>query len=167
MLNLRLYRAAWLPVLFCLVVAAFSLHDRPRGIATTLAPDAFDGSAASRTLDGLARAFPDRRPGSVGDNALAARVRAGFIRSFGADRVRVRRFHARTIDGERDLLNVIAERPGRSERRIVVLAHRDAVGRGAKADLSGTAGLLELADVFAGRPAPRTTPRTPAVRSTP
>ena len=62
-------------------------------------------------------------------------MRAGFIRSFGADRVRVRRFHARTIDGERDLLNVIAERPGRSERRIVVIAHRDAVGRGAKADL--------------------------------
>ena len=156
MLNLRLYRAAWLPVLFCLVVVAFSLQARPRPIETTVPPDAFDGPGAARTLEGLARAFPDRRPGSAGDNGLADRVRAGFVRAFTADRVRERRFHARTIDGERDLRTVIAERPGRSERRIVVLAHRDSAGHDAKAELSGTAALLELANVFAGRVTQRT-----------
>jgi hypothetical protein len=151
MLNLRLYRAAWIPVALCLLVAAFSLRDRPRGVVTTLSPDAFDGPAATRTLEGLAKAFPDRRAGSLGDNALAARVKTGFVHAFGADRVRERDFQARTIDGARDLVTVIAERPGRSERRIVVLAHRDAAARGSKAELSATAGLLALADVFAGR----------------
>src|SRR3954469_20445212 len=111
MLNLRLYRGGCIPVLLCLFVAAFSLRDRPRGVETTLSPDAFDGPAATRTLQGLARSFPSRRAGSAGDDALAARVQAGFVRSFGAGRVRERRFHARTIDGERDLISVIAERP--------------------------------------------------------
>ena len=156
MLNLRLYRAAWLPVIFCLVVVAFSLQARPRPIETTVPPDAFDGPAAARTLEGLAAAFPDRRPGSVGDDGLADRVRAGFVRAFTADRVRERRFRARTIDGPRDLRTVIAERPGRSEHRIVVLAHRDAAGHEAKAELSATAALLELANVFQGRVTQRT-----------
>lgn len=151
MLNLRLYRAAWLPVLFCLVIVAFSLSERPPGIETTVPPDAFDGPRAARTLEGLARAYPDRRPGSAGDNGLAERVRQGFVRAFGASRVRERRFTARTIDGRRELRTVIVERLGRSGRRVVVLAHRDAAARGAKAELSATAALLELADVFGGR----------------
>jgi hypothetical protein len=151
MLNLRLYRAAWLPVLFVLVVVAFSLSERPPGIETTVPPDAFDGPRTARTLEGLARRFPDRRPGSAGDSGLAERVRQGFVRSFGARRVRERRFTARTIDGRRELRTVVVERLGRSGRRIVVLAHRDAAARGAKAELSATAALLELADVFGGR----------------
>jgi hypothetical protein len=151
MLNLRLYRAAWLPVLFVLFIVAFSLEERPPGIETTVPPDAFDGPRAARTLEGLARAFPDRRPGSAGDTGLAERVRQGFVRSFGPSRARERRFTARTIDGRRELRTVIVERPGRSGRRIVVLAHRDAADRGAKAQLSATAALLELADVFGGR----------------
>src|SRR3954447_20390995 len=156
MLNLRLYRAAWLPVLFCLAVVAFSLHARPRGIATTLAPDAFDGPNAARLLEGLATAFPDRRPGSAGDDGLAERVRVGFVHAFGADRVRERRVRERTIDGRRELRTVIAERPGRSLHRIVILAHRDAAAGTSKADLSATAALLELAEVFGGRVTRRT-----------
>src|SRR3954463_14933788 len=146
MLNLRLYRAAWLPVLFCLAVVAFSLHARPRGIATTLAPDAFDGPNAARLLEGLATAFPDRRPGSAGDDGLAERVRVGFGPAFGGGRVRGgrgrggasggRRVRERTIDGRRELRTVIAERPGRSLHRIVILAHRDAAAGTSKADLS-------------------------------
>src|SRR6185295_9530677 len=72
------------------------------------------------------------------------------------NRVRERTFRARTVDGERTLRTVIAERPGRSERRIVVLAHRDAAAPGAEAELSGTAALLELAKVFSGRVTRRT-----------
>ena len=151
MLNLRLYRAAWLPVLFVLLIVGFSLTERPPGIETTVPPDAFDGPRAARTLEGLARAFPDRRPGSAGDARLADRVHAGFARAFGADRVRERSFGARTIDGRRSLRTVIVERPGRSGRRIVILAHRDSADHEAKADLSATAGLLELAAVFGGR----------------
>ena len=37
----RLYRAALVPVLFALVLLAFSLENRPRALTTSLAPDAF------------------------------------------------------------------------------------------------------------------------------
>jgi hypothetical protein len=162
MLDPRIYRVGLVPVVLALVVVAFSLGDRPRPIRTTLAPDAFNGTRAlsglrppDRTgLPSLVRDFPDRRPGSVGDQQLAERI-ANALRD---DRFRVRRtrFSAETIDGKRELENVIAERPGRSSRRIVVLAHRDAAARGAAAELSGTAALLELGRVFKERVTTRT-----------
>ena len=43
MLDTRLYRAAFVPLVLALLVAAFALGERPRPIGTTLAPDAFDG----------------------------------------------------------------------------------------------------------------------------
>ena len=46
---------------------------------------------------------------------------------------------------------MVGTRAGFSERRIVVVAHRDALDRPATAQLSGTAGLIELARVFRGR----------------
>jgi len=71
--------------------------------------------------------------------------------------VRSVRFTGQTIDGERSLTNVIAQRPGSTNATpIVILAHRDAAARGARAELSGTAALLELAHVFAGRETKRT-----------
>jgi Peptidase family M28 len=156
MLNGRIYRAACLPLLLALVVAGVSFSDRSGPITSTLATDAFDGARAAEELSSLARSFPDRRPGSAGDDALAEHVahtleglgkvgRGGF-------QVHVSHFRAQTIDGERDLTNVIAERPGSSGASpIVILAHRDAAGRGSEAELSGTAVLLELARVFSSR----------------
>jgi len=76
MLDPRIYRAALLPVLLVLIVVAFSLEDGPAPLTTTFAPVAFDGARASRLLDDLANRFPDRRPGSDGDSALARRVGA-------------------------------------------------------------------------------------------
>ena len=115
----------------------------------------------------MVKRFPDRRPGSSGDDALASYVArslgelgspsgagaTGGPSSQGAAdggfQVSTRRAQARTIEGERTLTTVIAERPGSTgESPIVVLAHRDAVGRGSAAELSGTAALLELARVF-------------------
>lgn len=145
----RIYRAALLPALLALVVAAFSLQAAPRASTTTLAPDAFDGARAFGTLEGLAAEFPHRRPGSAGDRALADRVE-GVMRGSGFQ-VSTREVDAGTIDGTRTLRTVIGVRPGLSSQRIVVLAHRDAAGSPATADLSGTAGLIELARVFAGR----------------
>jgi hypothetical protein len=65
--------------------------------------------------------------------------------------VQVRRFRARTIDGRREIETVIGTRPGVATDQIVLLAHRDAAARGSAAELSGTAALLELAHVLAGR----------------
>jgi hypothetical protein len=148
MLDPRLYRVAFVPVLLALLVAAFSLQDRPRPIGTTLTPEAFDGIRADTTLDYLARAFPSRRPGSAGDTRMAAYV-AGQLRATVPGTVAEHHFQAETIDGKRDLVDVVATRPGVPGPGIVVVAHRDAAGSPAKAELSATAALLELARVAA------------------
>ncbi len=154
MLDPRIYRAAFLPILFALVLVAFSLRDQPRPLTTTLAPDAFDGASAFAQLESLAAAAPLRRPGSAGDRLVADRV-ADVLRANGF-RVRTSDEAGQTVDGERELTTVLGERVGFSNRRIIVVAHRDALGRGAKAELSGTAGLLELARVLGGRTLKRT-----------
>jgi Peptidase family M28 len=148
-LDPRIYRAGFLPILFALVLAGFSLREPPRPLTGSLAPDAFDGAAAFRQLDRLAGEAPLRRPGSGGDELVGRRVER-TLRASGF-RVAVDRFSAETVDGERELLTVIGERAGFSNRRILVVAHRDALGRGARAELSGTAALLELARVLGGR----------------
>ena len=94
----------------------------------------------------LGKTFPDRRPGSSGDAALADRV-AEVMRAAGFSVSRTRT-QGRTVDGETELETVVGVRPGPSNRRIVVLAHRDAIDSPGLADLSGTAALLELARIF-------------------
>src|SRR5258708_39047834 len=76
MLNARLYRAALVPFLFALAIAAFSLQGRPLPLTSTLAPDAFEGARAFSDLHSLAAAFPQRRPGSAADQRLAERIAA-------------------------------------------------------------------------------------------
>jgi Peptidase family M28 len=153
-LDPRIYRAGFLPILFALVLVGFSLREPPRPLTASLAPDAFDGAAAFRQLDRLAAEAPVRRPGSAGDRLVAREVEA-TLRASGF-RVSARRFTAETIDGARALETVVGERAGFSNRRILVIAHRDALGRGARAELSGTAALLELARVLGGRTLGRT-----------
>jgi Peptidase family M28 len=161
MLDGRLYRAAFIPLLLALAIAGFSLGPRPRPFSSTLAPDAFDGARAAADMHSLASEFPDRRPGSLGDERLARRV-ASMIAALGNTAsggfsVHTREFEAQTIDGQRTLTTVIAERPGSTAGEpIVILAHRDAAGAGAQAELSGTATLLELARVFATSSTQRT-----------
>jgi hypothetical protein len=153
-LDPRIYRAGFLPILFALVLAGFSLREPPRPLTASLAPDAFDGAAAFRQLDRLAAEAPLRRPGSAGDRLVARRVEDA-LRANGFH-VGVRRFEAETADGRRELEIVVGARAGFSSRRVLVVAHRDALGRGARAELSGTAALLELARVLGGRTLGRT-----------
>lgn len=151
MLDLRLYRAAFVPVLLVLLVVAFSLTTRPRPIGTTLATDTFSGAQALSTLDRLTAQFPDRRPGSRADRAMAAAIAAELRRTVPGS-VTTSTAGGRTIDGVRDLTTVTATRPGAPGPEIVVVAHRDSAGSPARAELSGTAALLELARVAgAGR----------------
>jgi hypothetical protein len=154
MLNPRIYRAAFVPVLVAAVVLAFSFHSEPGPLGTNLAPAAFNGPAAFNRLTTLAERYPDRRPGSPGDNGVANQVASmlGFYK-FSVQRTA---FPAHTVDGVRTVENVIGEQPGSSTGRIVVIAHRDALGPTATASLSGTATLIELARVLAGRTLNRT-----------
>jgi hypothetical protein len=161
MLNGRLYRVAFAPFALALAVASFSLTARPQPLASTLAPDAFEGAPALAELQSLAAEFPQRRPGSPGDGALAKKI-ARTLEGLGAPghggfEVSTHEFQARTAEGERTLSTVIARRAGSSGGApIVILAHRDAHASGAQAELSGTAALLELARVFAARETQRT-----------
>jgi Peptidase family M28 len=160
-LNGRIYRAAFVPLLFALVIAGFSLTERAAPLGSTLTPEAFEGARAFAELQSLAGRFPERRPGSLGDQELAHEV-ARTLRGLGGSAkggfaVSAHSFRARTIDGERTLTTVIAQRPGTTGAApIVILAHRDAAGRGAEAELSGTAVLLELARVLAAGATQRT-----------
>jgi hypothetical protein len=169
MIDPRIYRAALIPVLFAFVLLAFSLENRPQPLRTALSPDAFQGKRAfdraygdESGSRGLSDRFPDRRPGSDGDNRLARTVARQMAQAPGF-RVRTVTHEGDTIDGPRDLRTVIAERAGTIDERVVVVAHRDAAGRRAEAELSGTAALLELARIFG---APRQTRRTITLVST-
>lgn len=161
MFNGRIYRVALLPLLLAVVVAGFSFTGPPAPVGSSLAPDAFDGTRSAEELARLSREFPARRPGSAGDERLALRIEQDIQKlggpASGGFRVSLHSFSAQTIDGERTLENVVAERAGSTGASpIVVLAHRDAAHAGAQAELSGTAVLLELARVFASRETRRT-----------
>jgi hypothetical protein len=155
-LSGRLYRAALLPIPLALAIAAFSLGSRPQPLRSSLAPDAFSGARAFTEMNTLALQYPDRRPGSPGDQALAAHI-ARDLQGLGGTagggfQVRTQSLSAQTIDGRRTLETVVAERPGATNASpIAIVAHRDAAGAGARAELSATAALLGLAQVFATR----------------
>ena len=169
MIDPRIYRAALIPVLFAFVLLAFSLENRPQPLRTALAPDAFQGKRAfdraygdGGGVRGLSERYPDRRPGSADDNRLARTIARQMDQAPGF-RVRTETHDGDTIDGRRALRMVIAERAGTIDERVVVVAHRDAAGTRAEAELSGTATLLELVRIFG---APRQTRRTITLVST-
>jgi hypothetical protein len=154
-LDVRVYRTAFLPALVALLVAAFALEDRPAPVRSALPTDAFNGARALATLDEMTRRFPSRPAGSAGDDALADYV-AASLAAPAEDRrpafsVKREFTDGRTATGKGRLETVVATRVGLSSRRIVVLAHRDAGGRPARAALSATAALLELGRVFKTR----------------
>jgi hypothetical protein len=161
MLSGRIYRAAFAPLLLALVIAGFSLTASPGPLTTTLVPEAFEGARAFAELERLAARFPDRRPGSPGDRELAAYVARALaqppVGGGNGFSVGTHQLRAQTIDGERTLTTVIAQHPGTTgEQPIAIVAHRDAAGRGAAAELSATAVLLELARVLAAGETQRT-----------
>ena len=149
MLDPRIYRTGLIVVALAVIVLAFSLQGQPGPVTTTLAPDAFNGQSAFASMTSLASEYPERRPGSAGDDALATEV-ANDFQSDGYT-VSTDTFAARTADGSRTLENVVAVRPGLTTGSIVVIAHRDALSAPAIAELSGTATLLELAHDLAGQ----------------
>ncbi len=144
-----------MPALIALFVVAFALQGRPSALRTRTIADAFDparayGAPSVRgSLFELGESFPRRRPGSPGDAALARRVARGLrAAGFAVERTRA---EGATVDGDRTLETVVGVRPGVSDRRIVLLAHRDALSTPGLAELSGTAALLELARIFRTR----------------
>lgn len=146
----RLYRAAFAPALFALIVLAFSLQEPARSIAPELSPPGFSAARAQVFANQAVENYGARQSGSTGDARLADLVQArlegvGF-------RVSKTTFDATTLTGRHKLTNVFGVRPGPSDRRLLVIASRD----GAPGELERTGALetgilLELARVLEGR----------------
>lgn len=149
MLDPRIYRTGLLVVAVAVIVVAFSLAAEQGALEGTLTPDAFSGSTAYNTMLSLAGQYANRRPGSPGDDHLADAV----ARALGADGFLVQRsvFDAQTVDGRRTLETVTGMLAGSTPGAIVVVAHRDSVHSPGVSDLSGTAELLELAQVLSAQ----------------
>jgi Peptidase family M28 len=148
----RLYRAAFLPAVLAAIVAMFSLEDRPQGLPQSLAADVlFQGKVARDTVNQTVTRWPDRRAGTIGDQAQANAVAHSFAAS--GFRTVIDPFRS---DGKR-LVNVVARRAGSSRRQIVVVAQRDAATvPDATGSASDTAALVEIASVLQGTPSDKT-----------
>lgn len=147
MIEPRIYRAAFVPAIVAFAVAMFSLANLPAAAPLNLAADVlFEGDSVEEAAQQIARRYPDRRPGTPGDAAVAELV-AGRFQEHGFE-VLLDEF---TEDG-RELVNVIGTRTGGAREHIVVLAARDA---DSIPDLAGsatdTAALVEIATALEGR----------------
>jgi hypothetical protein len=154
MLDPRIYRTGLIAVALAVVVLAFSFQDQQSGLSSSLAPEAFNGQNVYTAMKQMASDYPDRRPGSAGDDALAGLVAKSFRQHGFA--VSTDAFTGRTADGAQTLENVVAVRPGMESGSVVIVAHRDARGSPATASLSGTATLMELARDLEGETLNRT-----------
>lgn len=149
MVDPRIYRAGLAIVALAVIVFAFSLQNQPSPVSTTLAPPVTTTSAPYDLLQSLADRYPNRQPGSLGDEGLADAVAAQLH----SDNLLVQRqsFEANTAGGRRQITTVIGSKVGLAPGAIVVVAHRDAAASPSPADLSGTVALLGIARALSGQ----------------
>jgi hypothetical protein len=149
----RIYRAAFLPVLVALIVLMFSVEPIPDALrgpeGSSIAASDFDERRASALARQIVEMAPERAPGSRGDDLTADLVEERFA-GIGAGKVSEQRFTG-SFDGEDvEERNVAVTLPGTSERTIVFVAHRDSArGPGAASSAAATGVLVELATEFA------------------
>jgi len=151
-LDLRLYRITLLPFAALLVIAAFSLHAPPATPSGAPPAQTFDASATASTMASLAASYPDRAPGSAGDDALAAHLARtpapGGFADAGFTSVRIVSSDVESTAGEATVRTVIASRAG-TGAGIALIADRGGSQRGASAaSLAPTATLLQLASIY-------------------
>jgi hypothetical protein len=150
-LDLRLYRLTLLPFAVLLIVAAFSLHARPGTPATAPPAQTFDATTAASTMAALAASYPDRSPGSAGDDALAAelaRPGAEYTLADPGVSVRVVSSSVETTAGALTVRTVLASRSGAAGGAgIALIADRGGSQPGVAA-LAPTATLLQLASIY-------------------
>lgn len=147
----RIYRAGWLAAAVPLLVAAFSLAT-PVALQEPRLPPSFDGGTALQFAREFSRRNADRRPGTSDALSATAWV-AARLRDYQFT-VQRQEFTAVVPGlGRQRFVNLIASAPARtqevarSQQIIVIMAHRDNLGRspGANENGSGTGALLELA----------------------
>lgn len=148
MVNLRLYRLAFLPTAIAVVAIMFSLDGAPGPLEPATPPATFDGGRAANQARQVLALAPERPPGSAGDAAVADLVAERFG-DVAAGSVAEQSFEA-TYEGDRvGLRNVLLTLPGDPERTVVVLAGRDSPrGPGAASSAAATGVLIELASTL-------------------
>jgi len=152
--DLRIYRASFVIGLFAVLVAMFSFQERPRPLGATLAPDAFDGTQSYVETGRVVDRYPDREPGSTGDEHVGNFVESQF-RALGFETSRDR--FTGTYDGhDVSMSNVVGVLSAPSDRQIVVIAPRDSADRPGASTASDTGVLLALADALDGSSRHRT-----------
>ena len=120
----RLYRAAFAPALFALIVLAFSLQQPPRSVEPELSPPGFSAARAEVFANQAIENYGARESGSIAGRAASA-ISSRRDSTPSASRRRAARFDATTLNGSRKLTNVVGTRPGPSDRRLLVIASRD------------------------------------------
>jgi hypothetical protein len=137
MVDLRLYRIAFIPAIAAVVALLFSLESRPDPLRSLIAPGTFKGGIAVRDARHVINTAPDRSPGSAGDLRAAAMVAQSF-RSVHTGQVLEQRFGS---GGQ--LRNVILKLPGSSTRQVVLIAPRDTASPPGAASSAAATGILE------------------------
>ena len=110
MLDPRIYRTGLGVVVLAVIVLAFSLDNQQGALSTNLAPDAFNGQNVSTSLNTMAAVYPQRRPGSAGDDALASAISQQFHKDGLV--VSDTTFTGHTADGTKTLRTITGTRPG-------------------------------------------------------
>ncbi len=148
MIDLRLYRLAFLPTLLALVAVMFSLSGAPAAIEPATPPATFEGDRAATLARQIATEAPVRTPGSEGDGRIADLVAERFA-EIPAGAVSEQGFEAEFEDEQVSLRNVLLTLPGDGASTVVVLADRDsATGPGATSSAAATGVLIELANAL-------------------
>ena len=148
MVDTRIYRAGFVPVLVAVVVLMFSLQPAPAPLQGPVSTPAFEASDAAKLTRQIVALAPDRTPGSEGDNKTAGFVANRFDDVDGAE-VALQKFET-SFDGEDvEAQNVVMTIPGLSDETLMVVAPRDsAAGDGATTSAAATATLLTLAEAL-------------------
>jgi hypothetical protein len=150
MIDLRLWRAALLPIPVVVLIGMFSLQEVPAPLEQGLPPDAFDGEAVATLADDLSRSAADPRPGSEADEQLGELVEARLAAISGLT-LSEQRFEGSFGGEDVELRNLIGVLPGQSDRQVALIACRDAAeGSGATTSIASSAAMLEIASAFSG-----------------
>lgn len=150
MLDPRIYRAAFLPLIAAVVLMMFSLEPTPEPIEGPVSTPTFKGRETARQARAISALAPSREPGSSGDTAVADLVREEFGAIPGGE-VSEQSFSAGFEGRDVELENVLLTLPGQRQEVLLILADRDSpVGQGATSSAASTATLLSLAAGLGG-----------------
>jgi Peptidase family M28 len=147
-LDPRIYRAGFVPVIAAMVALMFSLERAPEPLEGPISSPVVKGRDSARLARSLASLAPERSPGSPGDRAVADVVREQFGAVTGGEvtsQTFETSYEGETVEAE----NVVLTLPGRRPETLLVVAGRDSqVGPGATTSASATATLLNLAEIL-------------------